>query len=399
MLKWIFMNNTLFEKISARQTGYSVAILGANHGYRFEGDTVALHAMFAVLDQAAHTRNWALQLWACPQVPSSVTDLTGHLVAQAALPPIGEIADEVESFEVQAAANQLAGQADYAMVLVLVAGNNGRYDEVHSFSVYSRRQQFQQPQIRGNTTYRVENDRVLLSVDSIYNPRCAGNVSGTLSIELWALNMPYVGGAFEGVALAGATIGQVAGQAESTLREFDLTFTAPPAGVWHYVLMLREWTAAGFVTRDFVNFSQPVTIAPVAPVAATAAPKAVAPVVKASTPAATPAKTPAPAAMSVEQPKAAELKKAEIKAVAPTASAKTVTAEAPAKAAAVQVVNDGKVSVNTATESELATVKGMTAKLAKGIVKARPFKNLDDLTRVTGMGAKLLAKVRDYLRL
>lgn len=373
------MKQELFEKISARSTGYSLAILGANHGYRFDGDTVALHAMFAVLDQAAHSRNWALQLWACPQAPSSAADLTGHLVAQAALPPIGEIADDTLNFEVRAVANLLAGQADYSMVLVLVAGSNGRYDEVHSLAVYPRRQQFQQPQIRGNAGYRIENERVMLTVDSIFNPRCTDNVSGTLSLELWALKEAYAGGAFEGVALRGATIGQLAGQSESTLREFNLTFTPPPAGVWHYVLMLREWTATGFVTRDFVNFSQPVTIAGPAPVMVEA------PVVANEETVAkvevVPAK-PATAAVMAEPVKS-------VKAAAPNA----------AKKAKAPQVKETKVSVNSASADELGAVKGMPEKVAKGIVKARPFADLDDLVKVSGMGVKLLAKLRNYLRL
>jgi DNA uptake protein ComE-like DNA-binding protein len=358
------MKQELFEKISARSTGYSLALLGANHGYRFDGDTVALHAMFAVLDQAAHSRSWALQLWACPQAPSSAADLTGHLVAQAALPPIGEIADDMLNFEVRTAASYLAGQAEYSMVLVLVAGNNGRYDEVHSLAVYPRRQQFQQPQIRGNAGYRIENDRVQLTVDSIFNPRCSDNVSGTLSLELWALKEAYVGGAFEGVALTGATFGQLFGQSESALREFNLTFTPPPAGVWHYVLMLREWTATGFVTRDFVNFAQPVTIAPAA----------AEPVAKKEV-------------VSVTKQEAQTTALAE-----PSKPVKQGKKKPTAKSAE-------KVSVNSASAEELASVKGLPTKVVEGILKARPFKTLDELAKVKGLGAKLLAKVRDYLRL
>lgn len=397
------MKQELFEKISARSTGVSLATLGASHGYRFDGDTVTLHAMFTVLDGAAHSRNWALQLWACPQAPVSADDLSGHLVAQASLPPIGEIADDVESFEVRAAASYLAGQADYSMVLVLVAGNNGNYDEVHSLSVYPRRQQFQLPQIRGNAGFRVDNGRVNISVDSIYNPRCADNVSGTLSIELWALKQPYNGGDFEGVALTGATFGQVAGQTESFLREFDLSFSQPSAGTWHYVLMLREWTATGFTTRDFVNFNQTVTIAPAVTEVEAQLPQASAePVAKAAAPVA-PAKVEAAAKVEASAPKAAVTAKIEAAAPKKEVVAKVeAPASKPAKSSAKKAtvaVSDVKVSVNSATAEELKTVKGMTEKVAKGIVKARPFTSLDDLAKVSGMGAKLLAKVRNYLRL
>jgi competence ComEA-like helix-hairpin-helix protein len=57
------------------------------------------------------------------------------------------------------------------------------------------------------------------------------------------------------------------------------------------------------------------------------------------------------------------------------------------------------VSVNTATADELASVKGLPAKVAEAIVAKRPYASLDDLLRVKGMGAKLLAKLRSRLKL
>ncbi len=381
------MKQEIFEKIYARMTGYSLATFGASHGYRLEGDTVALHAMFTVWDAAAHNRNWALQLWACPQAPFNAADITGHLVAQVGLPPIGEIADDIEHFEVRADASLLAGQADYSMVLVLVAGSYGCYDEIHDFYVYPRRQEFYLPQLRGSVGYRIENDRVHINVGSIFNPRSADNLSGTLAIELWALSEPYAGGAFAGVKLAGANLGQIFGQTESAIREFDLSFSEPPVGVWNYVLMLWEWTEAGFITRDFVNFNQLVSVMPAfQPVVEFTVAEPIAPVVvpvELVTEAVAPAVEAAPAvAEVVETPVVAQ----------PVA---TVATKKPAK----KSKQDGKVSVNSASAEDLTAVKGMPAKVAEGIVKARPFEQLEDLVKVKGMGAKLLTKLRSYLRL
>jgi DNA uptake protein ComE-like DNA-binding protein len=50
-----------------------------------------------------------------------------------------------------------------------------------------------------------------------------------------------------------------------------------------------------------------------------------------------------------------------------------------------------------AIEAELAAVPGLNAKLAATIVKARPFANLDALTRVRGIGAKMVDKLRSEL--
>ena len=94
-----------------------LARLSGSHGYRFDGDTVHLNAMFALLDAAAHEPSWALQLWACPSAPASASGLAGHIVAEVALPPMAELADETEHFEVSALAWPPAGAGEQVMVL------------------------------------------------------------------------------------------------------------------------------------------------------------------------------------------------------------------------------------------------------------------------------------------
>ena len=341
------MNQNVIEKLSARNTGNAVARLGARHGYRFNADTVRLSAMFTVVDAAAHKQNWALQLWACPNVPSSRNDLNGQLVAQVALPPIGEVADEAESFEITAPAVLPAGNAEFVMVLALVAGKGREFNEVHDLAVYPRRETFLHPRFTGAAGYRIEGGRVVLSAECIENPRCADNLSGSLSLELWALPTRFNGGAFQGQPLAGVAFDALAGQYEYRNRSFNLPFVAPAAGKWNLVLMLREWTATGFVTRDYVNFDQPFV---------------------------------QPESRKVEAPTPAVV-------VPPPLPSRNATQR------------NNQVSVNTASVEDLSNVKGMPEKVAKVIVKERPFRSLDDLTRVKGMGAKLLARIRASLKL
>jgi DNA uptake protein ComE-like DNA-binding protein len=349
-----------------------LARLSGPHGYRFDGDMVHLNAMFALLDPAAHERSWALQLWACSSPPLSARDLSGHVVAEVALPPMGELADESEHFEVAAFAWPPAGDGEHVMVLVLASGRPGQFNDIHDLAVYARREEFIQPRLSGNVGYRIDGKRVEISVERVENPRPSSNRSGTLSLDLWALPAPYAGGRFLGQRLAGKEIGSVAGQSELALQPLDLAFTPPSAGTWQMVLMLGEWTANGFMARDFTNFAIPFISAPIEE-------KALAPLVeKAATPVV--AKTPEPMVVKALLPLA-------VKAPAPE------VAKSPAKASAKGV------SVNTARVEELAAVKGLTKKLAEGIVKQRPFASLDDLREVKGLGAKTLAKVRSSLKL
>jgi competence ComEA-like helix-hairpin-helix protein len=339
------MKNDLIETNSARHTGAPLARLGASHGYQFEQDTVLLNALFTLLDPAAHGLNWSLQLWACPQAPTDKNDLRGVLVAEAALPPIGEIADEQESFSIRATAFPPAGQGTYVMVLALVGGARGQRGDVQDFATYARPEQFTQPRLGANVAFRVDGDRVILDVERIENPRVVENTSGTLALELWALKSAYAGGEFQGEMLAGVAFGSLSGQHEFVQQSFNLPFTVPSAGTWHYVLMLREWTAAGFVTRDFVNFALPVVIA------------------------------------ETKAPVKAETKSA-------------------AKKSDQQVrAKDASLSINTASAQELRAAAGLPAKVAESIVAKRPFKSLDEVQKVKGIGARLFERIRAKLRL
>jgi hypothetical protein len=294
---------------------------------------------------------------------------------------MGEIADENEHLEVNAPAWPPAGAGEHVMVLVLASGRAGQFNDIQDLAVYPQPQQFIQPRMSGNAGYRIEGGRVQISAGGVVNPRPEGNRSGTLSLELWALPAPFAGGRFQGHHLAGVEIGTVNGQCELALQPVDLAFTPPPAGRWQIVLMLREWTAAGFVTRDFANFPASFVVPPVVE------------------------KAPAPVAGKSAVPIAETFPVPVVVKPAAPAGAKAAAPEAAKPAALVEPAKlpaDGsakRVSVNTAGMQELAAVKGLSAKLAEGIVKKRPFASLDDLRRVKGFGANILAKVRSSLKL
>ena len=267
----------------------------------------------------------------------------------------------------------------------------------------------------GNCGYRIQDNRIVINIDEIASQRDPGDISGTLSIELWALKQPYQGGGFSGAALSATRIGELYGQHFLANCHYDLLFQEPPAGTWYLTLMLREWTDAGFVTRDHVNFNlayevggkpkvvrsdtdnvinvsfagsekavaktiaeqpQPAEAKPV--VSKSEQPKAQAPVAKTIK---TPAQKPA-----VEAPKAKQTKPPVPQ--APAAVAKQDKASTPVT-----------VSLNQASRKEIASIKGISRKLAEDIVSARPFKSLDELLKVKGMGPKLLQKVRELIHL
>jgi hypothetical protein len=424
------MNNSYFGTPAVQSPAVSLARLSGPHGYRLEGDEVSLNASVEILASGACDTSWALQLWACPTAPTSAWDLAGHIVAEVALPAMAEPAGEDYHFEVKAAAWPPAGAGAYVMALGLTSGQSGQFSQVHDLAVFPDRQQFIQPRMTGNVGYRVDGASARISVERVENPREAANRSGTLSLELWALPVPFTGGAFQGHHLAGVEIGPINGQCDLALESIDLAFIPPPPGEWHVVLMLREWTTGGYVTRDFTNFPTRFTSAPVAedtirsancraeapapvveapapvveapaPVAEAPAPVAEAPAPVAEAPAPV-AEAPAPVAEGsspiVENVVAVTVAKAPRKKATKASEPRVPKGAALPSRARKSGANETKISVNTASVEELAAVKGLSRKVAEGIAKQRPFKSLDDIRQVKGLSAKVFAGVLPKLK-
>lgn len=395
------------------------ARLGGEYGYRMNGDSASLSAELAVLDgQALAGADWALQLWACDADASG--RLQGVKVAEVNLGALDGDGYGTTPVGGNTVALPPAGNGAHTMVLALASGANGQFSQIHDFAVFDRPQSFTQPRLDGVVGYRFEGQSVRLTVARIENPRDAGNLSGSLALELWALDAPYGGGAFLGSLVGGVQLGALAGQSEWREIAVDADAAPLPAGRWQLVLMLREWTPAGFVTRDYCNFAVPHVVDIIAaPPAATPVPTSVAEAPAVATPAvgtpavATPA-APAPAAPTPAAPTPAPAKP-KTKATAPqapakaavapagkaAAAAKAVAATAPAKAKVSEKATRAEAlpSVNTASADELAAIKGLSKTVAKAIVAGRPYASLDELTRAKGMGEKLLAKLRQQLSL
>ncbi len=283
----------------------------------------------------------------------------------------------------------------------------------------------------GNTAFNIDQGRIYLNIDGIASDRFADNISGTLNLELWALPQRYNGSLDQGEQLAATSIGELFGQCYLENCQYDLIFVEPSMGEWNLVLLVREWDLDDFVTRDVVQFDLPYVVAGESIVAddsaaavgqvievafgepreaAVAEDAAVADVEKAAdvekeadvVKEAVAAKVvanvveekEAALAEKVAAEKTAAEKAAAEKAVAEKAAAEKATAE---KAAADKIAALKKklvrVNINTATEAELAAVGGISKKLAQSLVAERPFKTMDELVTVKGMGVRTLKKI------
>ncbi|MFZ2973122.1 MAG: helix-hairpin-helix domain-containing protein [Ferribacterium limneticum] len=353
-------------------SGNALANIGETHGYCFDGDSVLINAELIFSDAALSAASqWALQLW------SSVSgfpdqQLAGVKVAELAVYP----AAGYQSLTATVAAMPPAGTDELDMALALVCWGDNGLPMVVDLAVYPVAECFVQPKLSGNVTCALADGMATLTVDAIENPRAEDNLSGTLALELWALDEPYAGGSWQGVPVASMILGVLGGGNALT----DCNFVVPaaaPEGPGVLTLMLREWGPAGYVTRDYCNLSLE------APAKTKAKPKAAA----------------KKAAAKEEAPKEKVVKEKAAKEKAPKAKAepKPVAKESKAAAKPAKAPVAKGVAVNAASEAELLAVKGLSATLVKAIVAGRPYASFDDLGKVKGVGPKLLAKLRDEL--
>jgi hypothetical protein len=424
--------------LSSSTAPTTFARLGASHGYRIDGDAAALNAE---IDLAAAGLGvappLALQLWACDE-PYQGGRLSGFKVAETRVEVSGT--QQRFSHDAVAFARPPAPARDYAMVLVLAA-QQGDGVHVFDFANYPQRQRFVVPHMLGSASYQlVEGDRVDLRVAQVFNPRSEHNLSGSLALQLWAQREPFHGAEPRGTLLASVDLGQLAGQANVGSIDQRAALSRPAAGESHVVLLLSEWTAEGYVVRDYCNFAEPYagptrTPAPErassqqsqespGPVAARRVPSSV---VAAGTPVAPPEKSaaeakpapstaqPVPAPVAAPEPVAVAAPKPVVAPVAapkpvavPVAAPKPVAAAAaaPKPVAAPEPVAAPvaapkpvataatRPSLNQIGEAELIKLTGLQQKLAATLIKARPFKSFDELVNVRGIGEKTVHKLR-----
>jgi len=397
----------------SRHTRYPVARLSGDFHYRIEGDRAQLGADVTILDlQSLGQQRCLLQLWACHSRFDGGT-LQGIKVAEC---PIDIQDTTVSVAEQSALALPPAGQEDYAIVLTLVAVDGNGAVQLHDYVNFDNRQAFTQPMLLGEVECELGSDHVDLGVERILNPRAASNQSGSLTLELWALREPYRGGAFSGTLLAATTeLGTLCGGFEWLQNRFKLDLVAVPAGDVYLVLMLREWSEAGRLTRDYRVLPRSVgeTPVPADPVEevpceldaeSEQALLAQAPIeevqieevqieevqIEAEPKACEPVQLP-PLASAPHLP-ACEVVEIPVAKVPVDASHKAPGKESVEASSAVS-----RVSINRASARELEQVKFLSARLARAIILERPFGSLDALIQVRGIGRVTLERIRPFL--
>ena len=330
------------------------------HGYRLDGDLITLWA-----EVGGGPAEVGLALWAQPAEAADTAPRILVAQVRSTLPRATEGAAVMVDGVAFAAVP--SGVANWRMVMTLSAINADGQATVQDERVFALTQSFLQPTLVLDRPLeaRVVEAGLELDTVAVSNPRSVDNLSGSLCLELWALAAPYTGGAFAGECLGHVEVGRMGGQ--SAREGLAGVWSAPTDSAAELVLMLREWTQDGLLTRDH----RPVTLAaaslaapvePVDPVGVTPVPS-----------------EPEPEPVPVPEPEPEPVP------VVPVAAAKP-------KARTSHLLN-----VNLATEAQLVAIDGLNRSLAKAVIAARPFASIDDLLEINGVGEKRLARMRRHL--
>jgi competence ComEA-like helix-hairpin-helix protein len=319
--------------------------IGARHGYRIDGDVAHLNAELSVPPYHPGG-SWALELWASERGYQG-GELSGVKVSEVRFDLPTPLVPHTHRVEAQVPARLPVQGLAHTMLLALLE-LDGSERRLHDVASYPALETFPAPHFEGAVGYQIRSHEVALQAAAVANPRAGSNISGTLSLELWAVPqgsaLPESGA---GVCLAAAQLAPIAGGQSARALECRAAFHEPPPGVFTLELLLREWTQAfGYLTRDRRGFDLTYRVA-------------------------------------AAQPE-----------VAPEPRAPESVPPAP-----VSVGRSRVVSIQSASVEELARVKGLNLKIAKEIVKARPFAALDDLLRVHGIGRKTFDKLRALITL
>jgi DNA uptake protein ComE-like DNA-binding protein len=225
----------------------------------------------------------------------------------------------------------------------------------------------------GTSSYSIDGDRVLIEIGEISNSKENGLLSGTLSVELWAMSKAYDGEEFTGFALASTTIGELSSQHYLSNCRYDLNYQQPPEGEWLYALMLREWNGNEYITSDYVNFEMPVRQGSVA--------NEVQSKVKNSNVFHL-AFTSANEAHADDEKQALHTPGFEEKLLIQKPK------KAPKKAKATKKEVDLLTLVNKSSVDEFLSINGIFKRLAEDMKVGQPYKETNDLLKIKGIGKK-----------
>lgn len=107
--------------------------------------------------------------------------------------------------------------------------------------------------LSGTASWQVSGRAVDIRVGKVSNLATSGR-SGSLRLRLWATRSKYSGGSISGYVLGLRRLNPLPGGYSYNSVSGQVLFTRPPSGTYYTTITLEEYTPAGWVVRDHINF-------------------------------------------------------------------------------------------------------------------------------------------------
>jgi DNA uptake protein ComE-like DNA-binding protein len=208
--------------------------------------------------------------------------------------------------------------------------------------------------------YRIENDRVIVSIQRIANDRVEGNISGTLQLQLCAFHQGVESS--KKIVLASTIIGEMKGQHFLSDCYYDLLFQQPSSGTWQLALQLSEWDGVNYTLCDSAYFNALYYVK-------------------------------APSDYSVSTIQVDEIESENTASTPKIATEKPVVKKSKEVKKNVTGYADGYLVINKSKVDKLLKVKGVPKKILEKLVAERPFHSEKAVLNIKGMGPVMLGKV------
>jgi hypothetical protein len=108
--------------------------------------------------------------------------------------------------------------------------------------------------ISGNVSWATSGSSINIKADKIQN-LSSSSTSGYLRLRIWATRFRYTGGTINGYVLGTRSLSPLAPSYYYPNISGYVPYTRPPAGTYYTTITVEEYTASGWVIRDYVNFS------------------------------------------------------------------------------------------------------------------------------------------------
>jgi hypothetical protein len=211
--------------------------------------------------------------------------------------------------------------------------------------------------LNGGYSYRIQKDRIIVTIDHIQSNRAYDNLSGTLCLAVQAFS--FNDAPSSALTLASITLGELKGQHSLLNCAYDLIFHEPPAGIWKFALVLCEWNGTDYSVCDTAFFNEPYCVEV------------------------------APEKKNTGNEAKGHSPQTELKNRQPKPQKKPITLSD-------SDTNNLK-KLNRVKLERLAKIKGIPLAVAERLVAQRPFHSIKAILSVKGVGPKTLHNIFDAL--